>query len=125
MKCPICNGELEERYLENGQKRFYCKNCIETFCEHILKATRKDIEKFACGNCDSPIDKCNCLNCGAGVFCSECNDFVTSSCSIVMDIIYKNEELLKKKQLLNKENSKMVEKHEKEKQKRTEIRISD
>jgi len=97
MKCPICDSELEERYLENGQKRFHCRNCGETFCEHILKATRKDIGKFACGNCDSPIDECNCFDCGAGVFCQECNDFVATSCSTVVDVIEKNEELQRKR----------------------------
>jgi len=92
LKCPICNGELEEWTLHNGSKLYHCTGvCSNQFCEHILKAMKKDIKNFACGNCDDLITECNCFDCN-GVFCAKCNSFIQISCSDVVSIIEKNEE---------------------------------
>jgi hypothetical protein len=102
LKCPLCmlyglDVELEE--LEHDGRKYYrCKqpDLHHTFCEHILNATRKDINSFSCSNCDSPINECNCFDCE--VFCEQCNEFIGISCSEATEIININEEKLLKEE---------------------------
>jgi glycosyltransferase involved in cell wall biosynthesis len=84
--------ELEEIWKDN-QKTYRCKNkdLHHDFCEHVLKATKKDMGNFSCENCDSPLDECNCFDCFA-VFCDQCNSFISLSCSDVVQMMEINEE---------------------------------
>jgi len=90
VKCPLCGAEMEEYSLENTLW-YKCPNCHLDACIHILKATRKDIQNFHCGDCmaDS-IEQCDCFDCS--VFCYECNNLVPCNCSTVLEIIDINEE---------------------------------
>lgn len=93
MKCPLqygCSCELEELITEDGKKIYRCPNCGNEFCEHILSAALKNVNDFACGNCDSNVLECDCFDCGPGVFCSSCNRFINTSCSAVAEIILNN-----------------------------------
>ena len=98
MNCPLCKtnysieGSLEELWRDKV-KYYQCNNPNgkHEFCEHILKATRKDMNSFSCENCDSPLDDCNCFDC-CMIFCEECNAFVALSCSNVVQITKINEE---------------------------------
>lgn len=99
MKCPVCrrfglDSELEELWYDDGKRKVYrCKREGHELCDHMLNATRRDLPLFACGNCfaDS-IEECQCMDCGSGVFCSECNSFLNVDCEDVMGVIYDNEE---------------------------------
>ena len=99
MKCPLCktiygfpDHELDEMQTEEGRKIYECKKLHTQFCEHMLKGTLKDINNFACGNCTSGIDDCDCFDCEF-VFCGQCNTLIlTDSCNDVMTVLEQNEE---------------------------------
>jgi hypothetical protein len=92
MNCPLCKTlygfdvELEELQMDE-RKIFQCKNknLKHQFCEHVLAATRKDLANFACQDCSSNIDECDCFDCF--VFCGKCNSFLFISCSDVIQMM--------------------------------------
>lgn len=97
--CPNCNQVLEEIERQDGTKTFKCKNEGIEFCEHILDAQSLDRNSFACNNCASPIEECDCYDCE--VFCEKCNSFIFCSCCDVEMCISYNEEHLKNQRRLD------------------------
>jgi hypothetical protein len=97
-KCPLCkslygiDAELETLWVDE-RKVYHCNNkdLHHEFCEHILKATRKDMAHFSCQGCPSSIDECDCFDCWM-VFCDQCNSFISLSCSDVVQMMELNEE---------------------------------
>jgi len=98
LKCPLCKeygieSELEEIWYDDGKRKVY--RCTQPdmhheMCEHIMNATRKDINTFACNDCTDDVEDCNCFNCE--VFCGECNSFINIFCAEVAGLIDDNEE---------------------------------
>lgn len=97
--CPLCKPyglktPVEILWYDHGDRKVYrCTNSTlrHEFCEHILKATRKDINNFACNSCSADaIYDCQCFDCA--VFCGECNSFINCSCSDVDCVIEDNED---------------------------------
>lgn len=106
-KCPLCKKyglttEMEVLWYDDGKRKIYrCKhpNFRHEICEHMLNATRKDLNNFSCGDCSADtIEDCQCFDCFAGVFCGECNSFVNIQCSDLAGIIDDNEEKARRSQ---------------------------
>jgi len=110
MICPLCESsgqgrhKLEKHVLKTltgkgEQERFRCPNCRIEFCKHVLTATHKDVNSFACVECTSPINECDCLDCE--IFCEECNEIIFITCSDLDSIMYNNDDKKEKERFIH------------------------
>ena len=96
--CPLCKDYglttlLETIWYDDGKRKVY--RCTQPdmkheICEHMLTATIKDCENFACNDCPDDVENCNCFSCET--FCGACNSFINISCQEVYGIMVDNEE---------------------------------